>query len=415
MNCNIVNIKLDNPLLPFEQKIFVCVVDGIVVGNIANIKKNNSENNSENTDSISVFMPKWELLVKILQSPNHKFIENNTAVVLGTIWDGENFIAPADNEPNIIKSEDNVDIICIKVNNSYIYYENDIWVAVKDYTNYICDIIKQYLENNSTLELNIVINSIRNINFNNNNKVIRIGINFDQTIVSDEIQNLAEEPINKIDFNGKKYTLKLEMYDFLNQMNIIFEYSKPNIKNIEISGLFTNYFNKLSYIAPCVYKNVINPTIKNIDTLTLFAQDISSSRREKALIEINNLLVNHRNENNCYGDELKTLLENTKILINIHQSDFENTFEEIRVLPALQKRVLVVSEISPLTELVPYGPLIIWATYDNIVQKTKEVLDNYETYYNQIFTQQNIMLLNMLHNQNCFNINNKLNSFLQNQ
>jgi hypothetical protein len=79
------------------------------------------------------------------------------------------------------------------------------------------------------------------------------------------------------------------------------------------------------------------------------------------------------------------------------------------------QNVLVVSEISPLTELVPYGPLIIWATYDNIVQKTKEVLDNYETYYNQIFTQQNIMLLNMLHNQNCFNINNKLNSFLQNQ
>lgn len=407
MNGHIINMKLEDPTQPFEQKVFVCVVDGIVVGNIANFQRYN-----DNTDLIPVFMPKWELLVKILQSPNHKFIENSRAIVLGTIWDGQDFIAP--NEPIDVQfSDDNIGVY-INVGKSCIYYENNLWIAVKDYTFYIIDILKELLLQLDNNSVNIIINGYKQPNFNNNNKIIKLGINFDQNIVSDEIQNLAEEPINKVDFNGKKYTVKLEMYDFLNQMDTIFEYSKPNIKNIEISGLFTDYFNKLSYIAPCVYKNVVNPTIKSVDTLTLFTGDYPTDRRENILTNINIISINHRNENNCYGDELGSLLENTKILINIHQSDFENTFEEIRVLPALQKRVLVISEISALSELVPFNPLIIWATYDNIVEKTKEVLDNYETYYNQIFTEQNIILLNNLHSQNVFNIQNKLNYLLNN-
>jgi hypothetical protein len=95
-------------------------------------------------------------------------------------------------------------------------------------------------------------------------------------------------------------------------------------------------------------------------------------------------------------------------LINIHRSDDENTFEELRVLPALMNKVLVISEISPLTELIPYNPLIIWATYENIVEKTKEVLENYEEYFNKIFTRENINVLNDLNNVNKMNISKML-------
>lgn len=403
MTNEIIHFKKKEPLETFEKKVFVCVVDNKVVGNIVNFESN--------FELMPVMMPNWNLFVNILQSPNHKFIENSNPVVIGTIWNGEEFIAPIDEEQN---SKTDIGVY-IDVGNSCIYYENDMWPPVKDYSLYIINIIKDILSSINHTAVNIIVNGYKEPNFKNNNKIIRIGINFDQTIVSDEIQNLPNSPLQKIFFNEKNYTVKLEMESYFIPMNIIFEYSKPNIKNIELSGLYTSYFEKASYIAPCVYKNVTNPTIKSIDTLTLFADDTSSPRREQILVKINSIINEHKNINNCYGDELKTLMENTKILINIHQSDFENTFEEIRVLPALMQKVLVVSEISPLTELVPFGPLIIWATYDNIVQKTKEVLDNYETYYNQIFTQQNINLLNNLHSQNMININNKLNSFLQNQ
>jgi hypothetical protein len=43
---------------------------------------------------MQVFLPEWEVLLKIFQSPNHKFMEYDSRVVEGSIWDGENFISP---------------------------------------------------------------------------------------------------------------------------------------------------------------------------------------------------------------------------------------------------------------------------------------------------------------------------------
>jgi hypothetical protein len=71
-------------------------------------------------------------------------------------------------------------------------------------------------------------------------------------------------------------------------------------------------------------------------------------------------------------------------------------------------RVLVISEISPLTEMIPYSPLIIWATYENIVEKTKEVLEHYDEYVSKIFTSENINILNHLNDLNKMNISKML-------
>ena len=94
----------------------------------------------------------------------------------------------------------------------------------------------------------------------------------------------------------------------------------------------------------------------------------------------------------------------SKILIKVHRSDYEHTFEELRCLPALMCKCLVISEISPFTETIPYNNLVIWVEYDNLVAKTKEVLSNYEEYFNKIFTPENINLLNRLHMQNVVNL-----------
>ena len=67
---------------------------------------------------------------------------------------------------------------------------------------------------------------------------MKIGINYAQTILSDEA-SLTE---GKLAFNEKNYTVNLEMYDFLNKMDKIIDYSRPNIKNIEFErdgGEFT--------------------------------------------------------------------------------------------------------------------------------------------------------------------------------
>ena len=69
-------------------------------------------------------------------------------------------------------------------------------------------------------------------------------------------------------------------------------------------------------------------------------------------------------------------------------------------IPALQNGVIVVSETSPLSNLIPYNNLIIWTDYDNIIEKTKEVLENYEEYHKNIFTEKNIDILYKMDNEN---------------
>ena len=387
--------NLENSSIDFEQKVFVCVVDNIVVGNVSNIRIING--------GMEVFMPTWDSLEKILTSPNHKFIKNDKCVLVGTIWDGEEFIAPTEPEEIHITPKD---IIFKKVNNSYIYYDNNMWIAVKDYTMYVIELLEDYLNKNPSLCVNLFvnINTDKSIELTNENKIIRIGINFEQTIVSDEIVKYSIEPERKIEFNNKKYTVRMEMFNELNQMDIVIDYSKPNIKNIELSGLYNDYFKKIKYISPFVYKSVMTSSYeKKTNIITLFSDITPPPRRHNIITELNKM-DNYINRHDCYNKELLDLLIDTKILINIHQNEYDNTFEEIRVLPALMNKVLVISEISPLNEIIPYNPLIIWATYENIIEKTKEVLQNYEEYFNKIFTNENINLLNNLNNLNKVNI-----------
>ena len=45
------------------------------------------------------FLPNWENFQKILSSENHQFIKSERCIVLGTLWNGTEFIAPNENVP----------------------------------------------------------------------------------------------------------------------------------------------------------------------------------------------------------------------------------------------------------------------------------------------------------------------------
>ena len=69
-------------------------------------------------------------------------------------------------------------------------------------------------------------------------------------------------------------------------------------------------------------------------------------------------------------------------------------------------KVIVISEISPFIDYIPYHNLVIWVDYNLLVSKVYEVLQNYDYYYNNIFTKENINLLNQLHLKNKITIDN---------
>ena len=82
---------------------------------------------------------------------------------------------------------------------------------------------------------------------------------------------------------------------------------------------------------------------------------------------------------------LRDLLDATKILVNVHQTDHHHTLEELRVLPALLRGVIVVSETVPLRECLPYERFVVWSSYENLAATVADVHRNYDEYRERIF------------------------------
>ena len=177
--------------------------------------------------------------------------------------------------------------------------------------------------------------------------------------------------------------------------DIIIDYSIPNIINISESKLFDEYVKKTIYISPNLYDKKWEKKERRINCLTTFI-NTHEPRRNYLLNEIKKTSIDHINVNNCFEKEnLEELYLNTKIILNIHQTEHHHTFEELRVLPALLCGIITICEDSPLKDNIPYNQYIIWVKYEDILDKTIEVLENYDVYYNTIFGgHDNISILN---------------------
>jgi hypothetical protein len=188
-----------------------------------------------------------------------------------------------------------------------------------------------------------------------------------------------------------KYLVRIEQPNQFVSCSYYIEYSQPNIQNIKSLSLLNQFNSKIIYVPPilCCY----SPESDNrneYDVLTSFYILNPDGRpRRKILHDILlSEIPKYHNIPKVFGDELyEKFYKKSKILVNIHQTDHHHTFEELRVLPALLNGLIVVAEDSPLKESIPYHEYIIWSKYEDIVSKTKEVLDNYEEFYDRIHGQ----------------------------
>ena len=296
----------------------------------------------------------------------------------------------------------------LKINNSIISISDQKHYKL-DFYQYILSILK-FIINKNDLSINIIL-GCHEYNFENKNKSIKININYEHSLVKEGGRHIEKNtPIGKIKYNQNKYYLvRIDNFKILNLSDIIIDYSNPNIYNVKQSGLYNNFSNKHIYLAPNIYEKLhININNRNIQSLTTFI-NTDEPRRKKLLEKLSQSNLNHINKSNCkYKKRLKELYQDTKVLINVRQTPHHDTFEELRCLPALQNGVIVVSEKAPLNHLIPYNDLIIWTDYENIINKTKEVLENYEEYYKNIFTKRNINILNKMDDENKRRLEDKI-------
>ena len=87
-----------------------------------------------------------------------------------------------------------------------------------------------------------------------------------------------------------------------------------------------------------------------------------------------------------YGKERDDILFRSKILVNIHHREKDYfILEEIRIIRCILNKVIVISENSlDHINFILYK-YIIFVDYDKLVEKTMDVLINYDNYYNKIF------------------------------
>lgn len=292
-------------------------------------------------------------------------------------------------------------MIVEKINNNFICYTDTQVIHTREYYNYIVGLLKEWLSKDD-VSLNVIFGNYF-FDFKNNNKTLKIDIQCEHTLVKEGGRSVNDKIYGSIKNVDGHYLVRIDKFDYLNSLDYVIEYSLPNVENIRSCGKFQNFLSKMIYISPLLYPPNFGGDKSKV--ITLFDSK-SNLRRMSILSQMGRLNIDYDTITDCFSSNcLMDLYGKTKIMVNIHQTDHHHTFEELRVLPALLNGVIIVSEDVPLKEKIPYHDFIVWSDYDNIANKTLEVINNYDLYYDKIF--KNAKLMNILNdmknkNQNAF-------------
>ena len=295
-------------------------------------------------------------------------------------------------------------MIIEKIKNNYFAYTTNQVIHTKEYYDYCVSLIKRWLQLEE-IGVNVIFGQY-NVDFGNTNKTIKIDIQCEHTLVKDGGRSVTDKIYGNVKSSDGYYLVRIDKFDYLNSLDVVIEYSQPNIENIKACKKFDDFLSKVVYIAPILYD--INFNGVKTDIITLFDFK-GNQRRMNVLTKLKELGIDNKMVTNCFSHEcLLETYDKTKIMVNVHQTDHHHTFEELRVLPALLNGVIVISENVPLKEKIPYGEFIIWCEYDDIANKTLEIMNNYEYYFNKIFTNSNLItILNSIKTNNLESFTNK--------
>jgi hypothetical protein len=274
-----------------------------------------------------------------------------------------------------------------KINKSILIFNENHDKVIQDYYNYVLTLLINVVYN-IDCESKIIVGNY-NYPFKKKLNQIKFDFQIEHTLVKKEGCADNFVPLGKVlILNETKdcYNVRIQNFKFLNKSDIVIDYSYLNIINIKTSGHYADFSKKLYYISPLIYSINDIPegyNERDLEIITLFG-DINVPRRKILLNSLKEKKINCQNINGIFLN-IRKIYNRTKILINIRQTDYHHTLEELRVLPALLSGVVIISEDVPLRHEIPYHEFIIWTSLENIPELTKNVFNNYSYYWHKIF------------------------------
>ncbi|HEX6833334.1 MAG TPA: hypothetical protein VF132_07360 [Rudaea sp.] len=182
-----------------------------------------------------------------------------------------------------------------------------------------------------------------------------------------------------------RYLARLLHRPILAAADLVIDYSRANLLHLRGAGGFDDVLAHTSVIAPLLHEPWFARDGRDRACLTLFS-DAREGRRARFLATARARGLPIRNLKRCFdSDALQAHYRRTRVLVNMRRSDHHDTIEELRILPALQSGVIVVSEDAPLRDALPYARFIVWAPYDALAETAAEILRDYERWHARVF------------------------------
>lgn len=182
--------------------------------------------------------------------------------------------------------------------------------------------------------------------------------------------------------SDQKYLIRIAELNRLSSADIVFDYSRINLFNIQSALALRDYLKKAFCISPALYP--LHTSSKGRDgVITLFGNP-NISRRKLFLEDLKRHAISSENICGVYFGVDK-IYRKARIVINIRQTDGHETLEELRVLPALRSGAIIICESAPYVEKTAYSKFILWGSLSELPGLISEVEDNYEDTHRQIF------------------------------
>lgn len=180
---------------------------------------------------------------------------------------------------------------------------------------------------------------------------------------------------------------KYSNFNFLQEV-INFNKKFTNINLLDYSRGNINILNKYNIKSEYLPYYINNEEIKNFDKEYDLCTCCSWNKRISEIYTPLSKIYKSCSIGNPvkWGEERDDILFRSKVLINLHHREKDyNILQELRITRCILNKIIVISEHAMDDNLYPLNAYVIFCDYGNIVDNTKEVLNNYNEYYDKIY------------------------------
>ncbi|MEO7326412.1 MAG: glycosyltransferase family 2 protein [Dokdonella sp.] len=272
-----------------------------------------------------------------------------------------------------------------RIHRSMIAHDPRYPIHIREYYLYCVALFKDRLARSDTA-LNLVFGDY-DVAFGSEMPSRKIDIQFEHTLVRPGGRDSEDALVGKTPLPDGQgcYLVRIQNLAYLRTLDLVIDYSRANLDHVRNSDVYNDYTSRTICLAPLLYPVDFSSTARKEGMITLFA-DVRQTRRRRFLDAAREAGVPLRNVTRVFDKrELARLYRNTRILVNVHQTDHHHTLEELRVLPALLCGVIVISEDVPLKDSVPYSRFIVWSSHADLLATARAVDADYAYHHQRLF------------------------------